>query len=289
MLHAIAASLALLILTLMTGSAKAEDVDDLPCQPARPCPVEDGDYLLRFPSDWDGRSRLPAVLFFHGYNSSARTTFDSSSLRREFADHGYLVIAPDGARRAPDRPRGWPSMPLGNGVRDDLAFTDHVMADVRRRVPLDDEHILVGGFSSGGSMAWYLACYRGSRYAGFVSIAGGLRNPHPEGACPDGPVRMFHIHGFTDPTVPLEGRRIGPWHQGDVFMSLDLLRHTNGCHSQPDRFEMGETYRCRIWDTCSSGDDIRLCLHDGGHMLPPDWASMARNWFESPTEPPAAN
>ena len=262
------------------AAPRAAPADQRPCQPDNPCTVAEGDYLLVFPEHWDGTTPLPSLLFFHGHNSSALTTFRSATLRREFVDRGYLVIAPNGARRAPDRPRGWPSMPLPDFTRDDLAFTDAVMADVRRRVPLDGKRILVSGFSSGGSMAWYLACYRGSAYAAFAPVAGGLRNPHPPESCPDGPVRLLHIHGFTDPTVPLEGRGIGRWHQGDVFIALDLLRRTNACRSQPDRFDMGTRYRCRIWESCESGRDIRLCLHDGGHMLPPGWATMARHWFE---------
>ncbi|MEZ5824189.1 MAG: hypothetical protein R3C97_05480 [Geminicoccaceae bacterium] len=54
---------------------------------------------------------LPSLIFFHGHNSSAMTTAKSATLRREFVDRGYLVIAPM-VPGVPDRPRGWPSMPL---------------------------------------------------------------------------------------------------------------------------------------------------------------------------------
>ncbi len=86
------------------------------------------------------------------------------------------------------------------------------MEDVAAKVPLQRDQVLVARFSSGGSMTWMVARYQGRDFAGFVSIAGALRRPVPDCACPGGPVRMLHIHGFTDTTVPLEGRGIRQWH-----------------------------------------------------------------------------
>jgi polyhydroxybutyrate depolymerase len=92
---------------------------------------------------------------------------------------------------------------------------------------------------------------------------------------------MLHFHGFADTTVPIEGRGIRDWHQGDVFESMSILRATNGCRSNPTRIVAGQTYGCRIWSGCASGRGVELCLHAGGHMLPDGWAERARNWFEA--------
>ena len=266
------------LLLVLAGPAYAAGS---PCDLDRPCEVEGGDYYLRLPSGWDGRSPLPALLFFHGHNSSGASAMRSESIKRDFVDRGYLLIAPNGMPRPGSGVRGWPSRPMAGAWRDDLAFTFRVMSDVERRLPLDRSRILVSGFSSGGSMAWYLACYRGRGIAAFVPVAGGLRDPHPPERCPAGPARMLHVHGFGDLQVPLEGRAIRDWHQGDVFASLGLLRQTNACRSLPTRFEHVGGYRCRVWEDCGSRRDVRLCLHDGGHSLPRGWGAMARTWFES--------
>jgi len=134
-------------------------------------------------------------------------------------------------------------------------------------------------------MAWMIACNEGSLFAGYVSVAGALRRPAPEETCPGGPVRMLHIHGFADKQVPLEGRGIRDWHQGDVFESLSLLRRTNQCRSNPNAINIGEKFSCRSWTDCKAGGEIRFCMHDGGHGLPRGWVQNARDWFErSPSE-----
>jgi len=93
---------------------------------------------------------------------------------------------------------------------------------------------------------------------------------------------MLHIHGFSDKQVPLEGRRIRDWHQGDVFESLGLLRATNRCQSNPHHIGSDKQFSCRLWSSCKSGFDIEFCLHPGGHGLPKGWVEMALQWFERP-------
>jgi polyhydroxybutyrate depolymerase len=155
---------------------------------------------------------------------------------------------------------------------------------------LDLSQTVISGFSSGGSMAWYFSCYSKSPLAGILAVAGGLRRPLPtvqgvakDGpsvrACPAGPRKIIHIHGYTDRQVPLEGRDIRHWHQGSVFESLSLQRMTNQCASRPDKVSAGEAYWCREWNRCSSGKPIRLCLHAGGHGMPKNWLAEGLDWL----------
>jgi polyhydroxybutyrate depolymerase len=251
-----------------------------PCSAEEPCRIAGGEYHLAIPSGWDRTTPLPVLLFFHGHRSSGLSVIRDRSLQAGFVDHGYLLVAPNGDLRPEDGARAWPARTSAAGWRDDVAFTLAVLDDVAVRFPIDPERIYAAGFSAGGSMAYMLACHAGQRFAGFVSISGALRRPVPEGTCPAGPVRMLHFHGFADTQVPLEGRGIGDWHQGDVFESLDLLRRTDGCTSQPAEIAVGDAYWCRSWTGCASGRDIRFCLHAGGHGMPAGWAGIARNWME---------
>ena len=70
------------------------------------------------------------------------------------------------------------------------------MNDVSSRWPIDRERVLVTGFSSGGSMAWLVACYMGEEFAAYVPVAGALRRPVPSQTCPGGPVAMLHFSRF---------------------------------------------------------------------------------------------
>ena len=99
----------------------------------------------------------------------------------------------------------------------------------------------------------------------------------------EGPVDLFHTHGWNDRTVPLEGRplRDGTIAQGDVWESLAILRATNGCTSrQPSRSEVLGDQWWRHWENCDAGR-IDLMVHPGGHGSPSGWATSALDWFEA--------
>ncbi len=253
---------------------------DRPCGADAPCKTASGTYHLAFPDEWDGRSPLPAVVFFHGHNSSGRNAVRNKGLLRKITGRGYVMIAPNGTAGSGRTALGWPANRMAKGRRDDVAFTSEVMNAVRQRVALNEKKILVTGFSSGGSMAWHLACYTFDTFTAYAPVAGGLRRPVPEGRCPAGPFRLLHIHGFADAQVPLEGRGIRDWHQGDVFEALSTLRKTNGCRSNPTGYTTKGRYQCRQWTTCKSGKDIEFCLHPRGHEMPRGWDNRVFEWFE---------
>lgn len=267
-----------LLFTWLPTMAMAQD-----CGEATPCEIAHGDYHMAVPPEWDGESKLPAVIFFHGHRGSAAQVIRNKGLVGRMHARGYAVIAPNGEPRTGRDGkivRGWPGRVGSPERRDELAYMLDLMSDVENRRPIDWSKSLITGFSSGGSMAWFVACHLGDRFGGFAPVAGALRHPRMDQGCQSGPVRLLHIHGFTDSQVPIEGRAIGSWHQGDVFESMSLARQTNDCRTQPDSFEMGERFRCRLWTSCESGRDLRLCIHDGGHGMPQGWADLALDWFE---------
>lgn len=247
------------------------------CAEASPCTVSEGDYLLSFPPDWDGTTPLPAVMFFHGHNASAKSTVRSGGLHDSFVARGYLLIAPNGAQRA-SGVRSFPARPDFGGGRDDVAFALRILDDVAARVPLDTSRVTVSGFSAGGSMAWMMGCYAGSRFDAVISVAGALRRPNPVD-CADPSPRGLQVHGFADPQVPFEGRAIRDWHQGDVHETLALMRRAIGCRSNPTKIQVG-TWRSRVWGDCEGGD-LAYLEHDGKHGLPRGWSDIARVWLET--------
>ena len=253
-------------------AAKAET----PCAVEAPCAAGEGEYALVFPDGWDGKTALKPILFYHGHNSSMKSTARSRGLRDSFVANGYLLIAPNGNPNAGGI-RRWPARPDAEW-RDDMAFTLAVLDDVAARAPLAGEPV-VSGFSAGGSMAWMMGCYHGDRFAAVVSVAGALRRPNPE-ICPRPAPRAFHLHGFKDPQVPFEGRGIRDWHQGDVHETLSLFRRSNACRSNPNAIEIGERFRSRRWTTCRNGD-LAYVEHDGAHGLPKGWTEVARIWLET--------
>ncbi len=247
------------------------------CGPEVPCRVPLGEYRAAPPPGWSGEGMLAAAIYFHGWQDSAAGVMGNSPLRAAFADAGVLLIAPDGLEGS------WAHQGSPSDARDEILFLDQVREDVLRRWPVDEGRLWLSGFSQGGSMAWDLACRRGADYAAVAPVAGAFWEPLPE-ECPGGPVPMRHVHGFTDRTVPLEGRPIRQvFHQGDVFAGLDLWRGLNGCDDRPDAFVTEGNLHCRIWSACGSGHEVRFCLHPGGHVLPDGFVAGAWGWVREVT------
>ena len=268
-----------LFLAIFTFVASALGAAERPCSVEMPCQVHGGEYYLSFPPDWDGVAPLPAILFYHGHNSSGLSPLRSRGLRESFLDRGYLLISPNGVARS-NGVRAWPARPGHGGGRDDVAFSLAVLDDVANKVPVQSDKAIVSGFSAGGSMAWMMGCYAGDRFAAVISVAGALREPHPDDLCPNPAPRALQVHGFADKQVPFEGRSIRDWHQGDVHQTLSLFRRANRCRSNTDQITVGDKWRTRHWRSCAVGD-LAYVEHDGGHGLPRGWTNLAVDWFET--------
>jgi polyhydroxybutyrate depolymerase len=250
------------------------------CEGLIPCPVANGSYLVHPPADWDGRSPLPVIVFFHGAASTALDTMTKTGIPEAADSVGALLVAADGARR------NW-SFPGKNTTgRDDFAYTDSVLDDVERRFPVDRTSILASGFSVGGSMVWYLACLDAARFTAFAPVAGAFWEPMPEN-CPAGPVSLRHIHGTADVTVPMKGRslRNGLFRQGDVEESVRRLRLRDACQAEPDEVFERDGLSCRTWSqkVCASGREVSICLHPEDHMIKAQWVADGFRWMKGLT------
>jgi polyhydroxybutyrate depolymerase len=71
----------------------------------------------------------------------------------------------------------------------------------------------------------------------------------------------------------------GDWRQGDTVRAIGLLKRHNACPAAPDRRTRAARLACAHWTTCARGG-LRVCLHDGGHMLKPGWIAAAVRWMQ---------
>jgi len=255
------------------------------CGVDQPCVISSGSYRVSVPASWDTHSSLPVAMFFHGLGGSAEEGMANRGLRRAFSDLGILLVFMDGGP-----PHAW--IHIGaRQARDEIGYTREVLADVRRRWPVQEAYVWVAGFSSGAFMVWQLACAGDLRVAGFVAISGAFLDPIPQ-TCPTGPVNLLEIHGLTDEMVPLEGRHIvsinqgdgqaGPFTLGDLFESFGALRGINGCRANPDHFETLGPFVMRSWDaTCTSHRRLTMALHNGGHELLEGWVELSWDWIKN--------
>jgi polyhydroxybutyrate depolymerase len=187
---------------------------------------------------------------------------------------GIVLVAADGVAGT------WSFLGNRAGRRDDIEFLERVAEDVKSRFPIDQGRFLASGFSAGGSMVWYLACFGHSRFAAYAPVAGAFWQPEPDD-CPAGPQNVRHVHGTADAVVPMAGRRVATGlMQGDVMRGIATWRRVNKCLQPAERIaEAGMA--CQRWDAsgCTSHRELEVCLHDGEHIVPAGWLSASMNWL----------
>lgn len=231
-----------------------------------------GRYYVSAPAGWNGKSQIGALLFFHGYKASGAATIADASLKAAAHAGGYLLVAADGLDGT------WSHTGSPAHRRDEMAYVAGLLADLKSRYPIAQDELWVAGFSQGGSMVWEVACYMGGRFKAFVAIAGAFWNPLPK-SCPGGPVNLLHIHGTGDRTVPMLGRPIGSYRQGEVMKAWDIMRSSDACTVAPQRTAKIDKTVCEFWTTCRTGRQLELCLHEGGHFIPKNWAELAADFM----------
>lgn len=258
------------ILPLLALSLSAAPALALPA--CDPCTIDGGTYRAMAPPQWNGRDRLPVLLFLHGWRASGSDMVSDETITGPATELGFLLIAPDGAGGS------WSFAGAPSGGRDDISFLRAVLADVRQRWPIDEANVVAAGFSIGGSMVWELACHGADAFTAFLPFSGGFWEPLPE-ACPTGPVNLRHVHGRTDATVPLAGRVIGGrWRQGDIVKGFVVWLADDRCRPEPDRHQHDGELDCEVWSTCGSGRSLQLCLHPRDHMIDPAWLEEGLRW-----------
>ncbi|GFE50478.1 hypothetical protein So717_22310 [Roseobacter cerasinus] len=248
------------------------------------CEVDLGVYHAQVPEgDIKG-----AILYLHGFGGSGEGALGPRDWVNTALARGYVLIAPDGLPIAEGRGRGWSFVPGRPERRDEHAFLRSVRDDAAARFGFDADEMILSGFSIGGSMTSYMACEAPKSFAAYAPVAGGFWRPHPT-AC-SGPVRLLHTHGWTDGTVPLEGRVLRGGDatnpealmQGDIFYTLRMWREVNACNQlRADRFVTQGPFMRRAWDRCAEGSALEFALFPGGHVVPSGWADMMLDWYES--------
>ncbi len=229
-----------------------------PCALAVPCPVGDRSYHARVPDGWDGVSKLPVLLHFHGWGRQGPLIMNHSRIAGATRKHGVLLLAPNGEGR---------SWRFWSKETRDVPFASAVLVDAAKRWPIDTSRIYVSGYSYGSAMAWRFACEAGRQVAALLAISGSF--PDQSETCA-APVHVRHVHGTTDTVMRYP---FGP--AGDIDGPVSLWRTKNGCAGAADtsRWQAVKilAFERRQWTKCASGKSVILDVHKGGHFIPRFW------------------
>ncbi|MEP5153930.1 prolyl oligopeptidase family serine peptidase [Planktotalea sp.] len=254
------------------------------CSTTTPCLVETGEYNIAKP-DADTEA---AVIFIHGFGGSGSGVFRNQSLTNSVLERGYALVAPTGLVPEGRNGGSWSFHPNREQRRDEISFIKSVRDDLIETHGIDPDKILLTGFSIGGSMTSYLACAEPDAFKAYAPLGGSFWRPHPTTCA--GSVSLLHTHGWTDGTVPLEGRMVrgidvkdpNSFVQGDVFHAMSIWREANQCNNlKADRFDTSGPFMRRSWERCAPGSNLELAIFPAGHIIPKGWAEMAIEWFEN--------
>lgn len=254
----------------------------------QPCQIELGEYYIKRPAGVKGT--LPALMFLHGYGSNGAETMRNAGMVDAVLARGYVMIAPSGRDELGNNGTDWSFHPDFHEARDETTFLRAVLDDAAAKYGIDRDRVLLAGFSIGGSMTAYAACKDPTLARAYAPIAGNFWRPYRSASFCRGPVRLLHTHGWTDTTIPLEGRYLGPSDgaanrvaQGDAFYSMEVWRAVNGCKEMAaDAFQMDTMFWHRRWERCTPGSALEFVMWQGSHSIPKGWADMALTWFERP-------
>ena len=265
-----------LLLVLFTATVASLDRAAQACGPDTDCMVgKNRHYRIKMPEGHDGKTKVGAIIFAHGYRGSAAGAMRNGHLGRMASDLGVALVAVKSYRD------DWriPGVPRNTGTDGSLEFDyfDAVVADLGSRFAIDTNRLLMTGFSAGGMMVWNLACHRSTLFAGFVPMSGTFWRPEPE-TCDSPSASILHIHGDSDPVVPLTGRKIADTHQGDVRTVLGMYAGYGGFGAAKP--EIRDDWRCET-RTNTAGQFLDFCLFEGGHSFKTTYVRRAWERFEA--------
>ena len=225
------------------------------------CRLGDRHYYIATPDGDDGQTRIPALIFAHGYQGSALGIIRNPRLRKVTNELGIAFIA------VKSQGQSWSTMnsPSGNEQSEavELAYFDAVKKDVTPRFNIDPDKIVMSGASTGGMVTWTLACERSDAFAAFIPMSGTFWAPVPP-ACTGRVANIIHFHGDKDRTVPLNGRPIDGTHQGSVSEALAMYRSFGGFG--PAHSVDLDGLRCEN-SANQSNNIVNFCLYSGGHSF----------------------
>jgi polyhydroxybutyrate depolymerase len=236
--------------------------------------LPDGTYRVAPPPHWDGKRKLPLVLYLHGFREDSAQIMSRGDLVDAATSMGALFVVPDGVNQ------GWSHSGAPRRSRDDIAFLHEVVRDAEQRYPIDKAHVFAAGFSIGGSMVWDLACHGAQGFTAFLPFSGDFWTPYPA-RCETGPIMMRHTHADNDHTFPMAGRALGSngqFHQGNLHQGMGIIEATDGCAVDPDKQSREGDLDCESWSKCASGKVLELCIHHGDHQIQGAWLKRSIEW-----------
>jgi polyhydroxybutyrate depolymerase len=242
------------IFALSTTANSEEEV----CSLEKPCFIGERSYHVLPPDGWDGETKLPVLMHFHGWGRQGPVPINHKHIGDATRKSGVLLIAPNGLGKS------WDFWKPGSR---DTEFAHKVLDDVAKKYPIEQGSLMVSGYSWGSSMAWRFACEAGEKVSVLLGISGTFYDQSEE--CKTGPVEVRHVHGLKDTVMDFP---FGP--NGEETGPVRLWLRLNQCvekSAKTESWQTSQTFKRYEWSACKSGKNVKLDVHNGGHWIAKGW------------------
>jgi polyhydroxybutyrate depolymerase len=261
--------------TGMAACGKTEAIREAgdECSPARSLPtgstertIESGGqqrrYLIRVPPGYDGSTKTPLVLLFHGYGGTPQGVVDTTAMGELADKNNTILVAPLARGRVTE----WDFRTPSSDPTSDLAFVHDLVKELKSDACIDSSRVYAAGFSNGSVLALALACDGRTKFAAYGAVSGPYWNDSCRGAPP---ASIIYFHGLRDTVVPYAGANtvIGPLPPvNDVMASW--AAH-DSCPAASATTTVSQHVRHFTWNKCKDRSGINVYVVDnGGHRWP---------------------
>lgn len=216
-------------------------------------------YRLVVPSSANAADATPLVIILHGNGTDAASIAEKTGFDAVAQGQRFLAVYPEVDEDAGVWNGGFSSR--ADDV-DDVAFLKELVVRIGDRYAVDPDRVFATGMSSGGMMAYRLACEAPELVAAIAPVAATM----VVDCDPAVAVSVLHLHGIEDRSIPVEGR------EGRGFPPvrdvLDTWAVADGCGLDPKESTDGPV-ATTTWTGCDRGIDVQLMLLQGrGHEYP---------------------
>jgi polyhydroxybutyrate depolymerase len=244
----------------------------------------------------------PLILLLHGYGGNGASLDELLHLRELAIANGTYLAVPDGS---PDshNARFWNATDAccnfyGSTV-DDVAYLGAVIADMKKKHPVDPKRVFVVGFSNGGFMAHRLACEMSSEIAAIATL--GAMSFKDDARCKaTDPVAVLEMNGDADRIILFDGGLPGgslpyasPYPSAEASIRGWATR--NRCTARMDAAPIdiaddlrGSETTVERWTGCAPGGAAELwTIHGAPHIprLSATWSNLVWEFLESHPKP----
>jgi len=218
-------------------------------------------YELYVPKGYDGRTKVPVLLNFHGFGSNAKEQMIYGRFIPIADRENFLIVAPDGQGAV----RHF-NLTGERGLPNDITMVGGLLDHVESSLCVDTARVYSTGMSDGGAMTSLLACRMTNRIAAFAPVAVIIALP----GCKPAPIEGFA--GTADPIVPYRGGRVNCCGNPTLAGAPDAMTtwaKNNGCEATPTDTRLSSDVSRRTWPGCKAGKDaIFYTIISGGHTWP---------------------